>query len=151
MVSPRRLMILLRLRSTTAISLTESLSLNLKNLFGTRPVRKSRPVRPNGFPVLVWHDLDRDHCARIQEIALGDGTVFPRPYPQTAAGGSGGLPRIMSDAFSATIIVGALVLQEGTNGMTDASTTRSPSIPRNFRSGATTAFDPLPIAQVPAG
>ena len=36
-------------------------------------------------------------------------------------------PRITSEAFSATMIVGALVLLEGTNGMTEASTTRMPS------------------------
>ena len=30
----------------------------------------------------------------------------------------------MSDAFSATMMVGALVLHDGTNGMTEASTTR---------------------------
>ena len=57
----------------------------------------------------------------------------------------------MSDAFSATMIVGALVLLDGTKGITDASTIRMPSRPRSFRSGVTTASGPEPIAQVPAG
>ena len=58
----------------------------------------------------------------------------------------------MSDAFSATMIVGALVLQDGTNGITEASTTRiaeqsaQPEIWRDDR-----VLVPMPIAQVPAG
>jgi hypothetical protein len=39
--------------------------------------------------------------------------------------GSGDLPRIMSAIFSASIIVGALVLPVVMCGMIDASTTRS--------------------------
>ena len=58
---------------------------------------------------------------------------------------------MMSAAFSATMIVGALVLHEGTNGITEASTTRRPSRPRSLRSGVTTAASPVPIAQVPTG
>ena len=57
----------------------------------------------------------------------------------------------MSEAFSATMIVGALVLQEGTNGMTEASTTLRPSSPRSLQIGRHTASGPLPMAQVPAG
>src|SRR6218665_1349436 len=62
-------------------------------------------------------------------------------------------PRMWSAAFSATMMVGALVLQEGTKGITDASTTRKPSMPMSFRSGATTLWASLsgPIRQVPTG
>jgi hypothetical protein len=68
-----------------------------------------------------------------------------------SAGTSGGFPRIMSEAFSATMMVGALVLLDGTKGMTEASTILMPRSPRNLRSGVTTAPGPEPIAQVPAG
>jgi hypothetical protein len=44
----------------------------------------------------------------------------------------------------------AFVLAEGTEGMTEASATRSPVRPRTRRSGSTTAFAPVPIRQVPA-
>ena len=67
------------------------------------------------------------------------------------AAGNGARPRITSAAFSATIMVGALVLHDGTNGITEASTTRRPSRPRNLSSGVVTASGPLPIAQVPTG
>ena len=40
----------------------------------------------------------------------------------------------MSKASSAIMIVGALVLPDGIPGITDASTTRSPSIPRTLSS-----------------
>src|SRR6266481_2473925 len=62
-------------------------------------------------------------------------------------GASMGPPRMWSAAFSATMIVGALVLEEGIRGMTEESQTRSPSIPRNFRSGPTIAMRSDPIAQ----
>src|SRR5215472_13025949 len=74
-----------------------------------------------------------------------------RAVDQMFALASGDFPRIMSEAFSATMIVGAFVLHDGTKGITDASTTRSPSIPRSLRSGVTTVPGPVPMAQVPAG
>ena len=49
------------------------------------------------------------------------------------------------------MIEGALVLPRGTIGITDASATRSPSMPRTRSSGSTTDCSPLPIAQVPTG
>ena len=62
-------------------------------------------------------------------------------------------PRMWSAAFSATMIVGALVLHDGTNGITDASTTRRPSSPISLRSGVTTLAGSFagPMRQVPTG
>ena len=57
----------------------------------------------------------------------------------------------MSAAFSANMITGALMLPEGMVGITEASTTRSPSMPYTFRLGLTTAIgsSAAPILQVP--
>lgn len=64
-------------------------------------------------------------------------------------------PRIMSDAFSATImigaLVGALVLPVVTFGSTDALTTRRPLMPMTRSCGSTTAVGSAfpPILHVP--
>ena len=49
------------------------------------------------------------------------------------------------------MIVGAFVLPPVIVGITDASTTRSPSSPRTLSSGSTTASSSDPIRQVPTG
>ena len=56
-----------------------------------------------------------------------------------------------SAAFSATAMVGALVLPRGTDGKIDASTTRRPSTPRTRSSGSTTARSSTPIRHVLVG
>ena len=50
-------------------------------------------------------------------------------FYKSRAGESGLFPAIISAAFSAIIIVGALVLPDEMVGIIDASTTRRPSIP----------------------
>ena len=57
----------------------------------------------------------------------------------------------MSAAFSAIMTVGAAVLPLVINGMTEASATRSPSIPRTLRAASTTAPSSAPMRQVPTG
>ena len=62
-------------------------------------------------------------------------------------------PRMWSAAFSATMMAGALVFDDGTRGITEASATRSPAKPITARSGVTTLIgsDPGPMRQVPTG
>ena len=61
--------------------------------------------------------------------------------------------RIMAAAFSAIIAVGVLVFPEVMVGITEASATRSPEIPRKRRRSSTTAMASLaaPIFAVPTG
>jgi hypothetical protein len=54
----------------------------------------------------------------------------------------------MSDAFSAIMIVVALVLPDIRSGMIEASTTRKPSMPRTLSRWSTTASASLPMRQV---
>src|SRR6516162_8224570 len=69
----------------------------------------------------------------------------------SGSGGSGGLPRIRSDAFSAIISTQALMWAETRSGMTEASTTRRCSAPRTRSSASVTVSGPMPMAQVPQG
>jgi hypothetical protein len=73
--------------------------------------------------------------------------------PQTLTGESGSRPRIRSATFSAIMMTGALMLPPTKSGVTEASTTRKPSIPKTRSSPSTTAVLSLsvPILQVPSG
>ena len=57
----------------------------------------------------------------------------------------------MVAAFSAIMIVGALVLPEVMVGITEASAMRNPLRPLRRRRGSTTAAGSLPVRQVPTG
>src|SRR5437773_2346699 len=57
--------------------------------------------------------------------------------------------RMMSAAFRAKAMAGALVLARINEGMIDVSQTRSPSTPRTRSSGSTTERSSAPMRQVP--
>ena len=85
-------------------------------------------------------------------------TVSSEVTASTGSGASGARPAIRSAARSASAITGALVFPRGRVGITDASTTRSPSTPRTRNWGSTTdawraacSGESPPMAHVPVG
>ena len=84
-------------------------------------------------------------------VSISDRRIRRHSFRGRLTAGSGGLPAMMSAAFSPIMMVGALVLDELTSGMIEESQTRSPSMPRTLRSGPTTAIASAPILQVPDG
>jgi hypothetical protein len=81
---------------------------------------------------------------RAGKSQVGGGTTGDQPLEPRVES-----LRIMAAAFSAIMIVGALVLAVVTAGMTDASMTRRPASPLTFSWESTTAIGSSPILQVP--
>src|SRR3954464_7376517 len=101
---------------------------------------------------LLGRDAEDDVVVAVQHPVGdgGDGELADLPGAHAAAA-SAGLPRIMSEAFSAIISTQALMWAETRSGIAEASTTRSCSTPFTLSWWSRTASGPAPIAQVPHG
>ena len=116
-------------------------------------------------PPASWHPFSEIN-------ALGKVSYYLAPHPfsstngpvnraQPAAADAGGCPVAdslaaqreskLAAAFSAIIMVGALVLPPMSLGMTEASITRKPSTPRTLNSQSTTDVGSLPMRHDPTG
>ena len=110
-----------------------------------------------------YRPLGRRALAEIIERRIGRGVsdigmpltperVWRAMNPdQISIGAGAGLPRIRSAAFSAIMIATALILPPTKSGITEASTTRSRSVPRTRIWPSTTESGSAPIRQVPLG
>lgn len=83
-------------------------------------------------------------CPRAPYLCCTTGSITHLSYIRAAS-------KIRSDAFSAIITVGELVLPEVINGMIEASTTRSFPMPCTRNAWSTTASASGPIFAVPTG
>ena len=99
------------------------------------------PRRERAVAIGTFDGVHAGH-RRVIETARGAGL----PTAVVSAR-SGARPRIKSAAFSASMMVGALMLPRTMTGITEASTTRKPSTP-STRSWLSTTD---PMAQVPTG
>ena len=88
-----------------------------------------------------WERHERLPIHRLPSKVGGVYAVLDRSRPATSS----------RDANSPIMTVGAFVGAEGIVGMTEASATRRPRVPRTRSSASTTASRPVPIAQVPTG
>ena len=101
----------------------------------TRPIRKTSAKWTRSSPTPM-----RSPVTRWKTPTRRDGEGMPQAPPV-----------IIAAAFSAIIMVGALVLPATSLGITEASTTRRPSTPRTRNCGSTTEASSRPIRQLPAG